>query len=78
MKLLIIGDLDGQIGAASQIARNRGAKVSQVTDIDAAYAMLCDGQSADVILIEVHEDIARLIDKCEQARIPCGSDCLRH
>ena len=69
MKLLIIGDLDGQIGAASRIARNRGAKVAQVADIDAAYQMMCDGQSADVIMIEVHEDIALLKERIEEARI---------
>lgn len=69
MRLLIIGDLDGQIGAASRIARNRGAKVSQVSDIDGAYQMLCEGQGADVILIEVHEAIDRLVELLEEARI---------
>jgi two-component system response regulator FlrC len=69
MKLLIIGNLDGQIGAASRIARNRGAKVAQVSDIEAAYEMMCDGQSADVIMIEVHEDIALLKSKIDEARI---------
>jgi DNA-binding NtrC family response regulator len=61
MRLLIVGDLGGQIGAASRIARDRGAKVSQVADIDAAFAMLCDGQGADMIMVEVHQDIARLV-----------------
>lgn len=69
MQLLIIGNLDGQIGAASQIARNRGAKVAQVADIDSAYEMICDGQSADVIMIEVHEDIQRLKELIDEARI---------
>lgn len=69
MKLLIIGDLDGQIGAASRIARNRGAKVSQVADIEAAYTMMCEGQSADVIMIEVHQDIALLKERIDMARI---------
>lgn len=77
MRLLIIGDLDGQIGAASKIARNRGAKVAQVADIDGAFAMLCDGQGADLILIEVSEDIGRLhgLLKTERINVPvvaCG------
>ena len=38
MRLLIIGSLNGQIGAASQIAMSRGAKVSQVDDIEMALA----------------------------------------
>lgn len=69
MRLLIVGDLGGQIGAASRIARDRGAKVSQVTDIDAAYAMLCDGQGADLIMVEVHQDIAKLVSMLAAERI---------
>lgn len=69
MRLLIIGDLAGQIGAASKIARDRGAKVSQVADIDAAYTMLCDGQGADIIMIEVHQDIARFVRMLADERI---------
>lgn len=69
MRLLIVGDLGGQIGAASRIARDRGAKVSQVSDIDAAYQMLCDGQGADIIMIEVHQDIARFVTMLAAERI---------
>jgi len=77
MRLLIIGDLDGQIGAASKIARNRGAKVGQVADIDAAFRMLCDGQGADLIMIQVDADIARFVQmlKTERINVPviaCG------
>lgn len=69
MRLLIIGDLDGQIGAASKIARSRGAKVSQVADIDGAFQMLCDGNGADLIMIQVDEDISRFVRMIEGERI---------
>lgn len=69
MRLLIIGELDGQIGTASKIARDRGAKVSLVSDIEGAFAMLCDGQGADLIMIEVHEDIAKLVSLLNSERI---------
>lgn len=69
MRLLIVGDLGGQIGAASKIARDRGAKVSQVSDIDGAYQMLCDGQGADLIMVEVHQDIARFVTMLAAERI---------
>jgi DNA-binding NtrC family response regulator len=69
MRLLIIGDLGGQIGAASKIARDRGAKVSQVTNIEDAYQMLCDGQGADIIMIEVHQDITRFVTMLAAERI---------
>ena len=69
MRLLIVGDLGGQLGAASKIARDRGAKVSQIGDIDGAYQMLCEGQGADVILVEVHQDIAKFVTMLAQERI---------
>jgi two-component system, response regulator FlrC len=69
MRLLIVGDLGGQLGAASKIARDRGAKVSQIADIDGAYQMLCEGQGADVILVEVHQDIARFVTMLASERI---------
>ncbi len=69
MRLLIIGDLDGQIGAASRIARDRGAKVSQVSDIDGALEMLCDGQGADLIMADVSLDIAQLVSMLHSSRI---------
>lgn len=69
MRLLIVGDLGGQLGAASKIARDRGAKVAQVSDIDGAYHMLCEGQGADVILVEVHQDIARFVQMLASERI---------
>lgn len=69
MRVLIIGDLDGQIGNASRIARNRGAKILQVVDIEAAYQALCEGMGADLLLVEVHQDIALLAKKLEAERI---------
>ena len=79
MRLLIVGDLEGQIGAASAIARGRGAKVAQVADIDGAYRMLCDGHGADVIMVEVRQDIAKLCLMLQGERITvpivaCGID----
>lgn len=69
MRLLIVGDLGGQIGAASKIARDRGAKVAQVSNIEDAYQMLCDGQGADLIMVEVHQDIAKFAGMLEAERI---------
>ena len=69
MRLLIVGDLGGQIGAASRIARNRGAQVTQVTDIDAALTNLRSGKGADLIMIDVGLDIRRMIASLDQERI---------
>lgn len=77
MRLLIIGDLYGQIGAASAIARSRGAKVAHVADIDGAMNALRGGQGADLIMIEVREDIEKLVTLLMRERfnlpvIACG------
>ncbi len=69
MRLLIVGDLGGQLGAASRIARDRGAKVSQIGDIEGAFRMLCDGQGADIIMVEVHQDIAAFAAMLRTERI---------
>ncbi len=69
MRLLIIGDLEGQIGAATRIARGRGAKVTQVADIDSALASLRGGSGADLVMIEAKADVSRLIKSLEAERI---------
>ena len=69
MNLLIIGDLNGQIGAASQIAMKRGAKVAQYADIDGAMEALREGNSADLIMIDVGENIGHLVRSLSGERI---------
>ena len=69
MKLLIIGTLNGQIGAASQIAIKRGAKVQQVDTEDAALETLRAGRGADLIMADVSLDIVKLISSLEKEHI---------
>jgi DNA-binding NtrC family response regulator len=69
MRLLIIGGLAGQVGAASRIAIERGAKVSHVDDIEAGLKFLRTGQGADLVLIDVALDVALLIDRLRAERI---------
>ena len=66
MRLLIIGTLGGQIGAASQIAMQRGATVQQADNIDMALQLLRSGQSADLIMADVNLQIADLIQSLER------------
>ncbi len=77
MRLLIIGELYGQIGAASSIAKSRGAKVMHVADIENAMNLLRGGQGADLIMVEVREDIEKLITLLMRERfnlpvVACG------
>jgi len=69
MRLLIIGSLNGQIGAASQIAMSRGAKVSQVDDIEMALGSLRSGKGADMAMIDVNLAIKSLVDSLANERI---------
>ena len=77
MRLLIISPMTGQVSTAAKIAMTRGAKVSQVDGIDGALAALRAGQGADLCMVDVGLDIARLVTslKGERIHIPvvaCG------
>lgn len=69
MRVMIMGNLGGQIGAASQIAMSRGAKVSQVDDIPSCLAALRAGDGADLIMADVMLNIADLVEGLESERI---------
>jgi len=69
MRVLIIGTLEGQIGAASQIAIKRGAKVQQADTIEGGRQLLRAGKGADLVMADVNLDIAELITSLESERI---------
>lgn len=69
MRLLIIGSLQGQIGAATKIAMDRGARVTHATDIDQGVAALRSGQGADLVLCDVDFDIGQLVRALAGERI---------
>ncbi|WP_119422794.1 sigma-54-dependent transcriptional regulator FlbD [Desertibaculum subflavum] len=77
MRLLIVGPLNGEIGTASRMAMERGAKVAQVGDIDAALHALRNGQGADLLMIDVRLDVARMVQNLISERfslpvVACG------
>ena len=69
MRLLIIGAMSGQIGAASQVAMSRGAKVSHADDVDMGMAALRAGGGTDILMIDTAQDIGRLIASLASERI---------
>jgi two-component system response regulator FlrC len=69
MRLLIISPLSGQVSAAAKIAMSRGAKVSQVDDIDSGLATLRAGQGSDLVMVDVALDITRLVASLRTERI---------
>ncbi len=69
MRLLIVGTLSGQIGTASKIAQSRGAKVAHVNNIDEAMENLRAGKGADLLMVDIAQDIKKLIEALEAERI---------
>ncbi|MFZ5834597.1 MAG: sigma-54-dependent transcriptional regulator [Pseudomonadota bacterium] len=69
MRVLIIGNLNGELGAASKIAIEKGAKVSIAGSIEDAIASLRDGRGADLLMVDVSLDIARLIKQLDAEHI---------
>ena len=69
MRLLIVGGLQGQIGAATKIAMDRGAKVTHAADIEQALATLRGGNGADLVFCDVLLDIGVLVRGLAAERI---------
>jgi two-component system, response regulator FlrC len=69
MRLLIVGTLGGQLTTASKIAMQGGAKVTHADDVEGALKVLRSGRGADLLMVEVHLDIAGLIAKLQNERV---------
>ena len=69
MRLLIIGNLEGQVATATQIAMKRGAKVAHAADAAIALQHLRSGHGAELIMMEIEQDIAAFIAACKSERI---------
>src|ERR1700748_3601146 len=69
MRLLIVGGLNGQIGAATKIAMDRGAKVTHAASIEQALDTLRGGSGADLVFCDVTLDIGALVRGLAAERI---------
>lgn len=69
MELLIVGTLEGQIGAASKIAFEQGGHVSLAEDIAPALDILRSGKAIELVMIDVKLDVYSFIKQLEQERI---------
>jgi two-component system, response regulator FlrC len=68
MRLLIIGRLNGELVAASRIAMQRGAQVTQADAVDQGLVVL-RAKGADLIMIDVAQPIRRLVEALASERI---------
>jgi DNA-binding NtrC family response regulator len=69
MRLLIVGGLQGQIGLATKIAMDKGAKVTHAADIEQALSSLRGGVGADLVFCDVSQDIGALVRGLAAERI---------
>jgi two-component system, response regulator FlrC len=69
MRLLIVGSLGGQIGAATKIAIEKGAKVTHAGTVELALADLRQGRGADLIMADIVLDIGLLVRSLASERI---------
>ena len=76
MRLLIIGRLNGELVAASRIAMQRGAQVTQADAVDQGLVVL-RAKGADLIMIDVAQPIRRLVEALARADphavVACGT-----
>jgi len=69
MELLIVGTLNGQIGAASKIAISKGGQVSLADSVEKALEILCSGKNIELIMVDVTLDVHKLISSLQASRI---------
>ncbi len=77
MRLMIVGSLNGQISTAGKIAIGRGAKVTHTEDVEQALGALRTGKGADLLMVDVKQDIAGLVEQLKAERfvvpvVACG------
>ncbi|MDD7910151.1 sigma-54 dependent transcriptional regulator [Pseudovibrio exalbescens] len=69
MRLLIVGTLGGQLTTATKIAMDRGASVTHAANISEAMNVLRSGRGADLLMVDVNENITDLLENIERERI---------
>jgi len=69
MRLLIVGSLNGQIGAASQVAIARGVKVLHADTIERGLEDLRSGKGADLVMIDANLNVGKLVGALLSERI---------
>src|SRR3954454_9251786 len=68
MRVLITGESLPEHDTAATLAAKRGAQVRRLPDVEAALRSLRDGQGADLLLIDVRQDVRALVERLAGAR----------
>ena len=69
-RLLIVGSLEGELGAAARVAIARGARLAHAEGVAAGLARL-RAEGADLVLADLRHDVAWLVQAMAVERIAC-------
>ncbi len=69
MRVLVIGKIESEVSVACKIAMSKGAKIINAETPDKAFEKLLEGSGAEVVLIDVLEDIASFVASLKRERI---------
>lgn len=69
MRLLIVGGLEGYLTEAGKIALERGVEVTHVPDCSAALQALRSGQGADLVFLDIAQEVETFIQSLKSERI---------
>jgi DNA-binding NtrC family response regulator len=69
-RLLIVGSLEGELGAAARVAIARGAKLAHAEGVAAGLARL-RSEGADLALVDLRHDVGWLVQALAAERIAC-------
>jgi DNA-binding NtrC family response regulator len=69
-RLLIVGSLEGELGAAARVAIARGARLAHAEGVAAGLARLRT-EGADLALVDLRHDVGWLVGALEAERIAC-------
>jgi two-component system response regulator FlrC len=69
MRVLIVGMMEGHVISAAKMAMTGGANVSQVESTDQALRAIRSGKGADLLMVDVKQDIRAFITSLANERI---------
>jgi two-component system response regulator FlrC len=69
MRLLVVGERGREVAEACAIAAGRGVEVRHRSNLEEAMVDVREGRGADLLLIDVRQDVAALVAKLASERI---------
>ncbi|MGL4825265.1 MAG: sigma-54-dependent transcriptional regulator [Alphaproteobacteria bacterium] len=69
MRTVILGQLEGYMTMAAKILLDKGVKISHVETLDLALSTLRSSHGADLLLVDIVEDVPRLMRSLKEERI---------